>query len=506
MNYMKLLLLLSSFSLLSCGFDLLNQHPDAKYEEQKDEKLPKDLKGGLACSADGKCPSGYDCVKADYYPNGKCVKCENELMTGENCDQCKNGKSGPKCDIETVNIDDLTWMRTNMYGTTDKNGNAITCYSAGSKENDPNVIEHYGCLYNYFDAMSVCPEGWRLPTKDELAALLKYHGTSLEGESLSAFLRATRWNNGQDGAMLSPLPAGYYSAGEGKDFGVAAHFWSQTLSATDNNAAYYLHIDMNKAEVSTSFVTVAKSVRCVKGKETESGPPKKTCDNPHMGGINCDECLSNFTGKDCNECAIPNMTGENCNVCDHSLGYGADCKAYGSVKDSQQNTYKTVIIGDLEWMAENMAATKDNDGSSLTCYANDNVSDFITTYGCLYTWEDANKVCPEGWYLPTANNMEILRPNGYYDRWATDLKALSWEGGLNTYGFGALPAGYYDNNSYDGIGQKASFWSSNCDSYNCYSLDIGPDENGEKEVVIVDGRSSAQSGRSVRCVRNATNP
>lgn len=39
---------------------------------------------------------------------------------------------------------------------------------------DSSVIADCGRFYNVYDAMKVCPEGWRLPTKKEVKKLVKY--------------------------------------------------------------------------------------------------------------------------------------------------------------------------------------------------------------------------------------------------------------------------------------------------------------------------------------------
>ncbi len=205
-------------------------------------------------------------------------------------------------------------------------------------------------------------------------------------------------------------------------------------------------------------------------------------------------------------------------------GYGKDCRAFGTMKDKANKSYKTIIIGGTEWMAENMAYQEDGE---VTCDADtDRNRNFIADYGCLYTFEDAQKVCPTGWALPTTNDFQTLWNNA--KALATDnsnniatalvliAKSTKWNyqinKGTDDLGFGALPAGY--RNIDDGIstpgfqnmGLTADFWTSVESS----------EETGIMSFVIalMDAEGSAfnwinflvsdpTTARSVRCVRTA---
>jgi uncharacterized protein (TIGR02145 family) len=99
---------------------------------------------------------------------------------------------------------------------------------------------------------------------------------------------------------------------------------------------------------------------------------------------------------------------------------------YGSVQDLDGNTYKTVIIGNQTWMAENLKTTKYNDGTSIPlvtdsatwkklttpgyCWYNYSEAGFKAAYGALYNWYAINtgKLCPTGWHVPTLNEWDTL--------------------------------------------------------------------------------------------------
>ncbi len=127
-------------------------------------------------------------------------------------------------------------------------------------------------------------------------------------------------------------------------------------------------------------------------------------------------------------------------------------------------------------------------------------------YGCLYSWKDAQKVCPKGWHLPTlADFTNLLRYAGDdYDRPNPAYFALTAKNsGLgnhaakatNSTAFGALPAGAYYG-KYNYLGLLAYFWSTmEHDKVNSYCLCLGDGYAG----LQTKGKDNAYS---VRCVKD----
>lgn len=90
---------------------------------------------------------------------------------------------------------------------------------------------------------------------------------------------------------------------------------------------------------------------------------------------------------------------------------------YGSVTDTEGNTYKTIKTVTQTWMAENLKTTKYNDGtlipnvsdntawtqlsSGAYCWYSNDINN-KSTFGALYNWYAVNtgKLCPEGWHVP----------------------------------------------------------------------------------------------------------
>jgi len=137
------------------------------------------------------------------------------------------------------------------------------------------------------------------------------------------------------------------------------------------------------------------------------------------------------------------------------------------VADIDGNIYTTVIIGDQVWMAENLKVTHYRNGDPIEkisdslqwinlktgayCSYENNDSN-SETYGYLYNWfviSDKRSICPEGWHIPSKEELEILRINSgghavaggkLKENGFTHWKAPN-EGADNSTGFSALPGG-----------------------------------------------------------------
>lgn len=211
---------------------------------------------------------------------------------------------------------------------------------------------------------------------------------------------------------------------------------------------------------------------------------------------------------------------------------------YGSgVYDIEGNLYKTVRIGNQEWMAENLRTSKYSDGTAIQNVVKKNDWDKLAdtakawclygnynkvknSYGALYTWSASARckenlditiekqgVCPEGWHLPDKDDWEELLINlGGRKKAGNKMKQTkdkSWHllktKGYNKSGFSALPGGMrYKKGNYYSFGFNAYFWSSSIDT-NGYPLSYSlSDISGE----VTKDSYSKKSGLSVRCIRD----
>ncbi len=132
-----------------------------------------------------------------------------------------------------------------------------------------------------------------------------------------------------------------------------------------------------------------------------------------------------------------------------------DESKYQTFFDSRdKKTYKSVVVGNVQWMAENLNYTTDSSvGSNLKAEG-----------GRLYTWNEALEVCPAGWRLPTVGEWRRLISIAGGDSVAGRVlksKGL-WEGnpGTDSLYFSALPAGY-NTIAKSAVGEDAgnsSYW------------------------------------------------
>ena len=146
------------------------------------------------------------------------------------------------------------------------------------------------------------------------------------------------------------------------------------------------------------------------------------------------------------------------------------------VVDVDGNSYEIATIGSQVWMAENLKVTRDSNGEAIdNSIPNDTES--VNTYGRLYNWNSALKVCPKGWHLPSGDEWFTLL--SHLDKSITDPGAtgflgketgtalrspLLWpmpvEVGTNVTGFSALPSGFSQSGVVLLQTCVASFWSS----------------------------------------------
>ncbi len=166
--------------------------------------------------------------------------------------------------------------------------------------------------------------------------------------------------------------------------------------------------------------------------------------------------------------------------------------------DIDGNIYKTIIYNNgMQWMAQNLAVSKLNDGTPIPYLHSNNSSLYIGTYGYLdnniinnkiygklYEGSvvNTNKICPVGWHVPSEIEWKIFidylksSKQNYFslteNSRVTDKlnsKGKHWKESTivasNTSGFSTLPGGYLmDTVSSKNDLSLAFFWTSTKES------------------------------------------
>ena len=206
--------------------------------------------------------------------------------------------------------------------------------------------------------------------------------------------------------------------------------------------------------------------------------------------------------------------------------------------DIDGNVYRTVVIGNQEWFAENLKTTKYNDGTPIPTGHSDDEWVALTTgayavypytsiegldtdaevldaYGALYNWYavETGKLCPKGWHVPTDAEWTALTDYlGGLDVAGVKLKSSRTEsaahprwnspntGATDEYGFSALPGGYcyYSNGMFYAVGNTGYWWS---------STGSNASSAWNRGMISNDGTvyrfsEPKRSGLSVRCLRD----
>jgi len=211
----------------------------------------------------------------------------------------------------------------------------------------------------------------------------------------------------------------------------------------------------------------------------------------------------------------------------------------GTVTDIDGNIYQTMVIGDQEWMVENLKVTHYRNGDPILhltdnedwistndgayCYY-DNSSSNGEIYGALYNLyavDDPRGLAPEGYHIPTDEEIMELEmclgmtyEEAHDDGWRgtnegsklagnADLwtdGALENDPDFGSSGFAFLPGGYRNDGSgyFDYLSNYGYFWSST-EYYSDYAwyrrLSYGNSR-------VYRQCNLKRHGFSVRCVKN----
>lgn len=424
---------------------------------------------------------------------------------------------------KTVTIGKQTWMAQNLNYATKKS----SCYN-----NDSTYCAKYGRLYYWSEAMDslgtwskngkgcglvtgvnctptypvrgICPSGYHLPSGAEYETLYTtvggvwYSDGGIVSEVAKKLKSASGWSdggNGSDDYGFSVLPAGKKRRSTFENEGSSTYFWT---SVQNGDYAFIRNFHEGGISVDGKYEDLrnAVSVRCV-------------MDDP----------------ADPNSSSSHALESSGSNIINPGAGSEYDEKT-NTLKDLRDNkTYRTVVIGDQIWMAQNLNYASAN---SL-CY--NNLAQNCDKYGRYYPWAAAidisenecgygNKcslpsgnvrgICPAGWHLPSKAEFDSLfSAAGGAPIAAKMLKSTSgWAenaNGIDFYSFSILPAsnstetGWFDKDGY-----WTYLWSSTDvdevmgnDGYSAIAMFMSTNI-GEATLMLV----AKYYGNSVRCVKD----
>ncbi len=517
----------------------------------------------------------------------------------------------------TVIIGNQEWMAENLRVTRYNNGDDIPTglsniewanISEGASaiyNNDENMLEAYGKLYNWFavdDSRDLCPVGWSVPSDADWLQLADYVvsqgfpnepddsngtgnalkscrqiGSPLDGCDTSVH---PRWNPddthyGFDVFGFSALPGGRRTSdGSYDNVGASGTFWS-AAKITGPWAWLWPMISSNgDVGIYVNHLSFGYSIRCLRDTFDPSSINLNLAVNPSSSGsvsgagvyeageevdiaavANEGWSFANWSG-DTEYLVDANAANTIVTIPAYNISLTAKFQVehdpdiiYGDgVTDIDGNEYATVIIGNQEWMTENLRVSKynnsdviptglsDNDWTDTTegAYAvYDNDEDLLEAYGKLYNWyavNDARYLCPEGWHVPTDTDWTQLVdyvvaqgfPNGMsiqngvahalkscrqvdspvigdcntsqHPRWNSSIIHY----GVDNFGFSALPGGTRDSlgNSVS-IGNLGYWWSATESSYS------EAWQRGISSYIgnMFRGQNLKIEGLSVRCLR-----
>lgn len=264
----------------------------------------------------------------------------------------------------------LAWLAQNL--------NYETSGSICGKGTDDQVTncDTYGRMYDWAEAENACIEGWRVPTRDEVNALF--------GKMESAELG------------MGFAPAGYYDVdGAYQNQNYSSYFWTSSTYQSYTEKLLYAGQYRVTTGWTNMFALSQKSfmsLHCVKEMD-DYEPISSTSREGEVvpaGTFDCEE----------EECV--DRSALDASVSYNEFKDPRDSKVYSVFAIERLNDKNEKY--NMYWLAQNLDYNAD--GSACAFADEDDIS--CEKYGRMYYLGLANKVCPEGWRLPTTDEIKFL--------------------------------------------------------------------------------------------------
>ncbi len=422
---------------------------------------------------------------------------------------------------KTIVIGTQEWMAENLNTSVYRNGDAIATGLTSSEwqnsintsqgawtyyNNDVSYSCPYGKWYNSYacvDSRRLCPVGWHVPSDQEWTTLISYlGGEDVAGGKMKSTGTVENgtgyWNSPNTDATnssgFSGIPGDFSNyIGEFTNYlGSYSYYWSSSQIGTIDAWMRTLYTEFGFGLRGVGPRQNGLSVRCIR------------------------DTITGVIPGDNHNCGTPNI---------HNSAL-----SYGSMNDQEGNSYKTIVIGAQEWMAENLntsiyrngdsiitqldAATWQTTTTGASSIYNDD-SNYVCPYGRLYNWYacvDPRQLCPAGWHVPSYNDWSELTAylGGESDAGGkmkttgiisaeTGLWYFPNTGASNSSGFSGVPGGYrLLGGQFGSLSGNGCWWSST--SYDNTSAWFWLLNHGNSNAHR-DGNVK-QNGFSVRCLRD----
>ncbi len=303
---------------------------------------------------------------------------------------------------------------------------------------------------------------------------------------------------------------------------LGANLTAQETKAVDlmSNALYEENISADYAKASLIYQQVLK----------DFSQDKKACGQATYRLGLCAEKLGQSKAEEYFIKVVENFSDqpELVNLARAKLNNSGGTKYFTDERDGKK--YKYVTIGRQVWMAENLAympkVSPLNEQGGIWVYDYDGknadqarLTENFNRYGCLYDWNTAKNVCPQGWHLPSQDEWtELDNFVGRNESYAFEDKQnftdpeifrklidpkiweLSWI--YNATSFSAVPGGTRvkrpGKNFFYSEGMSGLYWTSSS---------VNPDKIWSRRIqqlteqVLVE-MAFPEDGYSVRCIRN----
>jgi uncharacterized protein (TIGR02145 family) len=257
----------------------------------------------------------------------------------------------------TVTIGTQVWMVENLKVTHYQNGDPIPYSTSGSPGVDLDIEAYssydnkrenadiYGYLYNGYaviDSRNICPVGWHIPDVDEWKTLINYlGGEKIAGRKMKE-AGTIHWDapniEADNSSGFTALPGGRndfkYSDGLGS-FGV---WWIPGRYDISIGTSAFTIVNVNNYSTN-SFL----SVRCVRNKDYSE------------------------------DLKYPEKMGNTAQLQEKKTEIKLTAQKQEVIKDFDGNIYKTIKIGNQEWMAEDLRTTHFNDGTVIKLVADEKI-------------------------------------------------------------------------------------------------------------------------------------